>query len=254
MKIDYHIHALSHGEYEYTSEWLEKYIIRARELGIDELGFSEHDEFVNEIDYDILENVRKENLDIPIKLGLEVDYQLGLEKNIKELTSLKDFDYIIGSVHYINGWAFDHPDYKHKFKENDIDIIYQSYFDIVDNAVKSDLFDVLGHIDLIKKWGDRPKKKDVINYIKPVLSNIKDANLVVELNSSGLRKEVQEIYPQYEIIELMKEMDIEITFGSDAHHPSQIALDLDKLIFLAKKVGYKNIVTFTKREKSWLPL
>lgn len=249
MILDYHIHVVAHGEYPYTVEWLESYINQARLLSLDEIGFSDHDEFFHNIDLNAFAYVKKQNLDLPIKLGLEMDYQPELEKNIKNTINLVDFDYIIGSVHYINGWAFDHPDYKHKFQGQDIDIIYQEYFDLLNKAVKSNLFDVVGHIDLIKKWGDRPIKNDVLAYIKPVLENIKDANLVVELNSAGLRKEVREVYPQYEIIELMKRMDIPITLGSDAHHPEEVGLGLDKLIFLAKKAGYNNIVSFNKRKK-----
>ncbi len=254
MKVDYHIHAVAHGEYEYTYDWLSKYIIRAKEMNIDEIGFSEHDEFVAEIDYDLLTALAEEHSDIAIKLGLEVDFIPGREAEIKSLTSTEKFDYLIGSVHFINGWGFDHPDYKHKFADHDIDIIYQEYFALVDKAVKSNLFDVVGHLDLIKIWGHRPKKRDVLAYVKPVLTSIKDADLVVELNSAGLDKDVQEIYPQYEIIQLMRQMDINITLGSDAHHPNQIGRGLDNLVFWAKKAGYNNIVSFKKREKTLIPL
>ncbi len=254
MRVDYHVHVVAHGEYDYSLEWLSKYVNRAKEMHLDEIGFSEHDEFISKIDDKLINDLKQAHPDIAIKLGLELDYIPNRGEDITALSGLKNFDYLIGSVHFINGWGFDHPDYKHKFADYDIDIIYQQYFDLVDKAVKSNLFDVVGHLDLIKIWGHRPRKKGIIDYIKPVLSSIKDADLVVELNSAGLRKEVGEIYPQYEIISLMKEMGINITLGSDAHHPNQVGLDIDKLVFWAKKAGYNKIVSFDKREKTLLPL
>ncbi|HZK44055.1 MAG TPA: histidinol-phosphatase HisJ family protein [Syntrophomonadaceae bacterium] len=253
MKLDYHIHAIAHGEYKYTLEWLTRFINQAQRMGIDEIGFSEHDDYLLEVDIDLIREVQGLNSKIGIKLGLEVDYELELNQDIKKMVQSNYLDYLIGSVHFIDGWAFDHPDHKHKFNEFDIDIVYQSYYDLVDKAARSKQFDIIGHLDLIKIWGHKPKQKDVLQYVEPVLSSIKEAGLVIEINTAGLRKPVQEIYPQYEVIELMKKMDIPITLGSDAHHPSQVGLDIDKAVFLAKRAGYKNIVSFNKREKIIIP-
>lgn len=253
MPIDYHVHAVAHGEYRYSTEWLTEYVDQARKMGLIEIGFSEHDEYIEEVDIDIIEEVRRKNSDLGIKLGLEVDYKPEAEQNISLLTQSKKFDYLIGSVHFIYGWAFDHPDYKHKFDEYDIDMIYQSYYDLVGKAVKSKLFDIVGHLDLIKIWGHKPKQ-DVLKYVEPVLCSIKEADLVIEINGAGLRKPVKEIYPQWKIIQLMQQMGIGITLGSDAHHPAQMGLNIDEGIMLAKKAGYKNVISFKEREKIILPL
>lgn len=253
MPIDYHVHAVAHGEYKYSIEWLTEYIDQAKKMGLIEIGFSEHDEYIEEIDINLIEEIRQRNPGLGIRLGLEVDYKPEAEQNIKILTQSKKFDYLIGSVHFIEGWAFDHPDYKHKFEEYDIDMIYQSYYDLVDKAVNSKLFDIVGHLDLIKIWGHKPKQ-DVLKYVEPVLSSIKEADLVIEINGAGLRKPVKEIYPKWEIIKLMKKMGIGITLGSDAHHPNQMGLNIDAGILIAKKAGYKNVVCFKKRERIILPL
>ncbi len=253
MKVDYHVHALAHGEYKYTLEWLTSFVHQAREMGLKEIGFSEHDDYLADVNIDLIEELRNLNPDISIRLGLEVDYKPEREDSLHLLTKAKPFDYLIGSVHFIDGWGFDHPDYRYKFAEYDIDDIYQKYFNLVDEAVKANLFDVIGHLDLIKVWGDRPRK-NVTRYVEPVLVSIKEANLVIEINSAGLRKPVAEIYPQYEIIEMMKKMDIGITFASDAHHPSQIGLNIEKGIALAKRVGYKKMITFKERERTILSL
>lgn len=253
MKVDYHVHGVSHGEYKYSFKWLASFVEQAKKMGLNEMGFSEHDEFIGEVEVDLIREVSRLNPDIPIKIGLEVDYKPGAEDNIKQLSRSKLFDYLIGSVHIIDDWPFDHPDYQYRFNDFDIDDIYIKYFNLVHKSAKSGLFDIIGHFDLIKIWGHRPPK-NIINYVEPVLVSIKEAHLTIEINSAGLRKPVAEIYPQYEIIELMHKMDIGITFGSDAHHPSQMGLGVDEAIALAKRAGYKKVITFKQRDKKILPL
>ena len=117
MLQDYHVHALAHGEYQYTYEWLKQFLITARERQIFELGFAEHDEFVSQIDTSVLKRLQEEFPDIKLRLGLEVDYIPGREDYIQQLEQSCDFDYIIGSVHFIDGWGFDHPDFRHLLRK-----------------------------------------------------------------------------------------------------------------------------------------
>ncbi|QGT99013.1 Histidinol-phosphatase [Candidatus Syntrophocurvum alkaliphilum] len=249
MLIDYHIHAVAHGEYDFTSEWIKQFMIQATKKNIKEIGFSEHDEFVNKIDLSVVNNTKEKIKDIDVKLGLEVDYIPDREEYIKQLTINKNYDYIIGSLHFINGWGFDHPDNKHTFDTKPIDNIYENYFDLLISLVESNLFDIVGHLDLIKIWGHRPKNKSVIDYVMPVLTRIKKQDLVIEINSGGLRKPVSEIYPSADIVNAMFESNIGITFGSDAHHPDQVGEGLNKAYDLALKAGYRYGVNFKNRKK-----
>jgi len=254
MLVDYHIHVVAHGEYEYSYEWLYRFLKNARLKKFKEIGFSEHDEYLSLIDTGVIQKVQDEFPDVKIKLGLEVDYIPGREDKIKEIIASNSFDYIIGSVHFIGDWGFDHPDYKQGFEEQDIDEIYEAYFNLVNKAVESGLFDVVGHIDLIKKWGHRPKKRKNFYYIEPLLNNIKASGMVVEINNSGLRKPVKELYPGPGILEMIQALDIPVTFGSDAHHPDQLGKNLEQAISLAQKIGFKHLVTFDKRKKILVPL
>lgn len=252
MPVDYHVHAVAHGEYEYSVNWLTSYVEQAKKRGLIDIGFSEHDEYIEKIDINIIKEVKRNNPDIGIKLGLEVDYRPEADESIKLLSKYYDFDYLIGSVHFIGDWAFDHPDYKDRFDEYDIDVVYQNYYDLVDRAVKSGLFDIVGHIDLVKIWGHKPKQ-NVLKYVEPVLCSVKETGMAVEINGAGLRKPVKEIYPEFDIIQLMKQMNIPITLGSDAHHPDQMGMNIDVGVLLAKKAGYKNVIGFKGREKIILP-
>ncbi len=254
MLQDYHIHALAHGEYQYTYDWLRTFVIAARERGITELGFSEHDEYLSRIDLAVLQRLRQEFPDMNIRLGLEVDFIPGREEHIREISRQYDFDYLIGSIHFIDGWGFDHPDFSHLFTGKDIDQIYRSYFELVHRAVKSGLFDVVGHLDLIKIWGHRPRKHSVKHYVEPLLNSIKAAGMVIEINSAGLRKPVKEIYPAPELVDLIFSRGIAVTLGSDAHHPAQLGEGLPEARQMLIDAGFKSIAGFDQRQTKLLPL
>lgn len=254
MLVDYHVHAVAHGEYAYTKAWIDQFIQNARQRKLREIGFTEHDEYQFMIDFPLLESLQQEYTDVQIRLGLEVDYIPGRENQIKQILSQYNYDYIIGSVHFIDGWGFDHPDFKQGFKNQDIDEIYEQYFKLVMAAAESKLFDVVGHMDLIKIWGHRPVKKQVSYYVEPVLKSIKEAGMVIEINSSGLRKPVGEIYPAPEILGMMFALDVPITLGSDAHHPDQLGEGLEEAVLQAKKAGYRYINRLQNHKKYLMPL
>jgi len=248
MLQDYHVHALAHGEYQYTYEWLKKFLTIARERQITELGFAEHDEFISQIDTSVLKRLQEEFPDIHLRLGLEVDYIPGREDYIQQIIRSYDFDYIIGSVHFIDGWGFDHPDFRYLFEEKDIDQVYSRYFELVHMAVKCGLFDIIGHLDLIKIWGYRPQQNNVMFHVEPLLNSIKAAGMIIEINSAGLRKPVGELYPQQEIIDLMASKQIAVTLGSDAHHPRQVGEGLQEVRGVLLNAGFTRIASLQQRQ------
>lgn len=252
--LDYHIHVAAHGEYKYTDEWLDSYISAARKRGINELGLLEHDEFLSAVDVDLLGRVAAEHPDLLIRRGLEVDYIPSRETDIKQMLTGLHLDYVIGSIHFIDGWGFDHPDYRDRFGHQDIDEVYADYFDLVGQAANTGLFDIVGHVDLVKIWGHRPVKRNVIDYMEPVLKNIKRAGLVVEINSAGLRKPVGEIYPQQKIIDAMFAANIPVTLGSDAHHPDQVGEGLAQARMAAARAGYRYVTGFDRRQRYYVDL
>ena len=248
MLADYHIHVLSHGEYKYEYDWLGLFIDKAHEQDLGGIGFSEHDGLRHLIDFDLVQQMRDENPDIEIKMGLEIDYIPGREEEILAITAEHDWDYLIGSVHFINGWAFDHPDHRDLFAAQDLDEIYCNYFKLLQQAVETRYFDIVGHLDLIKIWGHKPEKKTLLQYAQPVLEAIKDAGMAVEVNTNGLRKPVREIYPAREIIAAMKAMDINILLSSDAHHPNQVGKGFEEAVSLVRQIGYRDLAHFYQRE------
>jgi len=253
MRIDLHNHTT---RCNHAKGSMDAYIQQAIKLEIDIYGFSEHapmnfDSYyrldfnqMNAYENDVLSLRKKYKNDIRILLGYEVDYLKGY---IDERVLKSEVDYLIGSVHFIGKWGFDNPEFKYEYQKRDIDQIWQEYFDAIEAMAKTGYFNIVGHLDLIKIFNFMPKR-DIRLIAQNALKAIKKSNMVIELNSAGLRKPIKEIYPSPLLLEMAYELDIPITFSSDAHAIGQIGFKYNEVIKLAKKVGYSKAVTFEQRE------
>jgi histidinol-phosphatase (PHP family) len=157
-------------------------------------------------------------------------------------------DYLIGSVHFIDDWGFDNPEFIGRYEHEDIDVIWQKYFDAIEAMAKTKLFDIVGHLDLIKVFKFMPNK-DIVTMALPALHAIKEANMALELNVAGYRKPIGEPYPSKALLTEAYRLGIPITFASDAHKPEQVALYDKEIITFAKEVGYSECVYFKERKR-----
>ena len=192
-------------------------------------------------------DLRKSFPEIRIKLGVEADYTPDSVSYTKELLTKHDFDYVMGSVHYIGEWAFDHPGERKKWDSKDVDLVYKEYFGLLRKSARTLLFDIIGHSDLVKKFGNRPTR-EFSKDLDDTANVFKECGVAVEINTSGLRKPVNEIYPSSEILKVYQKYDIPIVFGSDAHKPDDVGKDIDKAMALAEQAGYEKFVTFENRK------
>jgi len=239
---------------------MDEYVQRALESGTKHFGFSDHApmnfdpkyrmsfEQMRKYEEDVLDVKKRYEGKIEILLGYEVDY---LKGHVDERVLTADVDYLIGSVHFLDGWGFDNPEFIGKYEERDIDEIWQKYFDTIEEMAKSGLFDVVGHFDLIKVFKFMPKG-DVNDMAKNALLAIKKAGMALELNVAGYRKPIAEAYPSETLLRLAYDLKIPITFASDAHKPEQVSMFDDEITTMAKNVGYKECVFFRKRKKSFV--
>jgi histidinol-phosphatase (PHP family) len=191
--------------------------------------------------------------DISIKLGIEVEYTPEIEKPTGEVLKNYDFDYIYGSTHFIGKWVFDHPAQKDEWKKRDVYEVYEEYFSTLRKMMASGLFDVVAHIDLVKKFGYRPDRS-LAEIYNEVARSIVRYDLCIEINTSGLRKPVKEIYPAEELLKICFDANVPIVLGSDAHRPDEVAMDFDRALALVKKIGYKKIATFSNRKRALVNL
>lgn len=254
MRIDLHNHTTRCNHAEGT---VDEYIQRAIELGIDIYGFTEHAPMdfdqhyrlsFDEMDAytsDILLAREQYKDQIKILLGYEVDYLPGY---MDERVLNANVDYLIGSVHFIDKWSFDNPEFIGEYKNRDINEIWQAYFDATEAMAVTGYFDIVGHLDLIKVFKYMPTK-DMRHLAVKALKAIKKSNMVLEINTAGLRKPVKEIYPSRLLLEEAYSFDIPITFGSDAHKVNQVGFAYDEAAALAKAVGYTKAVTFEQRDR-----
>jgi len=238
-----------------------EYIQKAISLGIDEYGFSCHAPMNYDLRYrmsleqkDIYERWIKEakvfyKNKIKILFAYEVDFLEGYL--FDEIINAK-VDYLIGSVHFLknkNGmWGFDNPEFIGTYASKNIDTIWQEYFDAIKNMAKTKLFDVVGHLDLIKVFKFLPKK-DVRLLAKDALKEIKKSNMILEINPSGLRKPISEPYPSKELLEVAFDLGIDITFGSDAHNIEHIGFAYEEATSLAKQIGFTKCMTFDNKDR-----
>jgi len=254
LKVDLHNHTVlcNHAEGE-----LHLYIEEAISKGIDIYGISDHapmnfdpkyrmsfeqmDSYKKMV-FDVKEKYKEK---IEILFAYEVDYLPGfMDKRILEA----DVDYLIGSAHFIDKWGFDNPEFIGKYEGADIDTIWQEYFDIIKDMAETQYFDIVGHLDLIKVFKYMPKG-NIVEIAEEALQAIKNADMVLELNVAGYRKPCAEPYPSKALLERAFQLDIPITFSSDAHKPEKVGLFREDIENFAREVGYTQCAYFRKRER-----
>ena len=254
MIVDLHNHTplCNHAEGE-----MREYIEVAIKNGTKYFGFSDHApmdfdpkyrmSFSDMLNYEksVLELKKIYSKKIEILVAYEVDYLPG---HMDERVLNADVDYLIGSVHFLKGWGFDNPEFIGKYEEQNIDEIWQKYFDTIQEMANSKLFDVVGHFDLIKVFKFMPNT-DINKMALSALKAIKKADMTLELNVAGYRKPVKEAYPSKNLLSLAFELEIPITFSSDAHKPEQVSMYSNEITALAKEVGYKECAVFHKRQR-----
>jgi histidinol-phosphatase (PHP family) len=172
-----------------------------------------------------------------VLLGIEADYRPGTLDEVRALLEGRPFDYVIGSVHHLGDWGFDDPRTVDRYEGVDIDAMWAEYFELVGAAAETGLFTILGHLDLVKKFGHRATRP-LDAELDRLLERIAKAGVAVEINTAGLHKPVGEAYPSPEILRLLREADIPITFGSDAHRPEEVGRDFARAAALARGAGY----------------
>jgi histidinol-phosphatase (PHP family) len=266
--VDYHNHTVRCGHAEGT---IEQYVEQAIARGLAEIGFSDHlylyflpperrdptlamrAEELSAYVESVLELRERYRPQIQVRLGLEADYFPGHEEMLRRILEPYPWDYVYGSVHFLGDWGFDDPRHLDRYDQWDIDELYRHYFDHVKAAAASGLFDVMGHLDLVKKFGHRPKG-DVVALYASVGRALKDSGVAVEVSTAGLRKPVGEIYPGPQLLAECARQGVPASLATDSHKPSEVGKDLDRAVAALRAAGYHEFVRFDRRQKIPTPL
>lgn len=272
MLTDYHLHLRpddrdTPAERYFTAENVDRYLEAARAAGVDELGVSEHlhrfrraldvwrhpfwvENAVDDLDA-YCEFVRS----TPLRLGIEADFVPGAEDRVASLLDSLELDYVVGSVHFLDETAVDHPGYD-AWEAGDPDRVWRRYFELLAEAARSGMFDILAHPDLVKVWGSgRPAPRhDPRFYYEPAVEAIAESGIAVEVSTAGLRKPVGEIYPARALAEMCVEAGAELALSSDAHRPEEVGADYDHALELLAELGVERICAFEGRERRLEPV
>jgi histidinol-phosphatase (PHP family) len=270
---DYHVHLrpddpLCSAVDFFSAENVDRYFDAAAEAGIDELGVSEHvHRFEQALDVwrhpfwvenatDDLASYCEFVRTTPLKLGLEMDFVPGAEDRTATLLDRHDFDYVLGSVHFLADRAIDQEDWDVWADRSDPDKVWTRYFETLAEAARSGLFDILAHPDLVKVWGaERPlPERDPRFFYEPAVEAIAESGVAVEVSTAGLRKPVAEIYPARPFIEMCIEAGAAFSLSSDAHRPEHIGFEYGRAVELLSEMGVGEISVFDRRERRGEPL
>ena len=274
MLTDYHLHLRPDEEdttFEryFTAANVDRYLAAAAERGIEELGVSEHVyRFRQALElwrHPLwLENAN-DDLDAycefvrasPLRLGIECDFVPGTEERTAAMLAARDFDYVVGSVHFVGDGdaALDHKGFD-IWNGADAEEVWQRYFAAFGEAARSGLFDILAHPDLVKVWGrERPLPEgDLRRFYDPAVEAMIAGGSAVELSTAGLRKPVGELYPAPEFAALCVEAGVPFALSSDAHLPEQVGFRYDAALALLDELGVEEIAVFERGRRRLEPL
>jgi histidinol-phosphatase (PHP family) len=186
---------------------------------------------------------------ISIKAGLEVDFNPDHTDFYQDIFDTYAFDVIAASLHFPSGLDIVSHRSGWCLGEKNTDDVYTLYFEQLQKMLDHDYFDVICHIDLIKKFGRKPVRsfeKECDN----ILAIIKDKGKTIEVNTSGYDHPAGDIYPSLEILKKCHNLGISITMGSDAHHPAKVGRYYEWVLPILLSAGYRRLSTFTKRQRA----
>lgn len=261
ITLDLHTHTL----YSHGADTPVDMFAAARAKGIRLYGFSEHSPRPHSYNYTheyrahltrhfpvYVDEVRKLQDQYPgqVLLGMEMDWMDGELDFIQESIGAHDFDYLIGSVHFLKTWGYD--DDPGDWEETDKSIYsarYEEYFLTLARMARSGLFNIAAHPDLIKifsadvyhRWLNEDSNMDLV---RDALMAIKDAGMAMEVSTAGLRKPCKEFYPGPQVVRLAADLGVPISLGSDAHNVSHAAFAFDQLETYVRSFGYTQSLWF----------
>jgi histidinol-phosphatase (PHP family) len=274
MLTDYHVH-LRPDEVEapaedfYSAANAERYRTVAGERGIEELGVSEHVyRFAAALDvwqHPFWRSYARDDIDAycefvrqetDLRLGIEADFVAGAEDRMATLLEARDWDYVVGSVHFLRDEAVDGADYDVWDTAREPDAVWRRYFETLGEAARSGLFDILAHPDLVKVWGpERPRPEgDPRRFYELAMEGIAESGIAVEVSTAGLRKPVGEIYPAADFLRWCLEAGCPVALSSDAHVPDQLGYRYQDAVELLEGLGVRELCVFERRRRRLEPI
>jgi len=269
MLTDYHLHLRpddpdTGAKRFFTSQNVERYLEAAGEQGIAELGVSEHvhrfRESLEVWDHPWWRQSAHDDIDeycawvrdeTPLKLGIEADYVPSREDRMANLLDRREWDYVVGSVHFLQNEAVDMRGAWDVWRNTSADRVWSRYFETLGEAARTGMFDILAHPDLVKVWGTGVPLPDgdLRRFYDLAMEGIAESGVAVEVSTAGLRKPVEEIYPSAAFLEMCLELGCPVALSSDAHLPEQVGFGYDRALELLDSLGVTELAVFEGRQR-----
>jgi histidinol-phosphatase (PHP family) len=264
--IDLHVHTSLCGHAEGS---LEEYVSAARSAGVTTMAFCDHlplppgwpthytmawtdlPAYVEQVT-EVAARCRADG-GPEVLLGIEADRIPGADHLVLGALEEHPFDVVLGSVHFIEEWAFDDPDLVARYGEWVPDELWDRYFAELAATAATKMFDVIAHPDLVKKFGCAPVS-DLRPWYEEIAAVFAGCGVAVEVNTGGLRKPCREIYPSLGLLNACRRHGVPATIGSDAHMPSHVGAAQGEARALLEAAGYRSVVVFRKRVAEEVPL
>ncbi|ETT47335.1 histidinol-phosphatase [Paenibacillus odorifer] len=269
MHIDYHTH---HERCGHAVGKLEEYVQRGIELGLQQLGLSDHLPLIHVDPASYYPEMAMPMAELPryveecltlkeryrgvidLRVGLEADYIEGYEEQIREVLSPYPWDYLIGSVHFLGEWDITDHRQVHGWEGKDALEVFRLYYDAVKKSALSGLYDIIGHMDVIKRFGYGPQTPEGKAEVKALeletLKVIADSGIAMELNASGLTKPCAEMFPAEHLLQEALRLGIPLTLGSDAHDPAKLGDGLQEARSMLWHTGFRELAVFEGRRRT----
>ena len=253
----------THSQYDDGKDAIDEIVQKAQERGFTILGFSGHGYYAKddssmtpEKTKQYIQDVRQAQQQAPnglkIYLGIEEDSMAPIE-------NVEDFDYVIGSVHYLehNGKIYPIDYSKEQFDEmlkegyqNDINALAKDYYLAIERQAQNPNIQIIGHLDLIAKYNedqsyycfDDPK---ILSYAKVAIEQLVKAGKIFEMNSGAMARGYRNSpYPSIELLKLIYEANGKILINTDCHHKEYLDYGMQICLDLAKQIGFKTLEMF----------
>ncbi len=281
--IDYHLHLWAHGKRDIgpTIEDLAAYLEQAKSHGVVEIAITEHlfrfvqtdkilgsyfrrypesamrsymenywkDHARADLDHYVEVALAAKDAGLNVVVGMEVDYYEGEMDKVTELLSGYPFDVLLGSIHWVQDWPFDHTE--SSLVQDHWDVIgiegaWQGYTAALEELAETKAVDVLAHPDLIKIMGKFPRVPE--EFYDRMAEAARKSAIAAEVSSAGFRKPIGEEYPAPYLLSKFKEYGVEITTASDAHNLGDVSKDFDRIRRIALAAGYESVNGFRARK------
>jgi histidinol-phosphatase (PHP family) len=232
--------------------------------GIPEIAFTEHfdripagmcfGKYDPKAYFNELEAARREfsPQGLTIRAGAEVGEMHLYRSEVNAVLNDYPYDVILGSLHWCRGESV----FERSFFQNyDHREAARRYFEEMVEMIEGGGFNILSHIDVIKRRGFQVYGRfDILEYeefVRPVLAACIKQGIAPEINTAGLRMPVNQAHPTIDVIRWYREMGGNLlSIGSDAHWTEQLGTGLDQAVNMAKEAGFTHLTRYVAREVS----